>query len=385
MNIKKLTLLLGSTLTVMSGATISPSLPEIQSYFSGTENVELLTRLVLTMPALFIAIGAPLSGYIIDRFGRLWILGISLVVYAIAGTAPLYLDSLTTIIISRGLLGISIAGIMPVLTTLIGDYYEGSDRQRMMGLQSSFMAFGGLVFVSSGGILADVGWRWPFTLYFFSLLILPSVIFRLQEPDNGLAYKQTGDEDNGSGTSTYWFVGVTYFLAHIFMMVFYLVPVQLPFYLKEIGIESNSKIGFALAAFTFVGGLTALFYQRIKAVLSYKQIYIILFFISALAYYILSQTSSYFVIMLSLSIGGLGFGLFMPNAKTSLIDHVSFSVRGRIMSGFTTVIFLGQFLSPIASQPLIDLLSLKWMYTISAGILAVFGLVYLVDWMRKGI
>ena len=382
MDIKKLTLLLGSTLTVMSGATISPSLPEIQSYFEGTENVELLTRLVLTMPALFIAIGAPLSGYIIDRFGRLWILGVSLIIYAIAGTAPLYLDSLISVIISRAFLGISIAGIMPVLTTLIGDYYEGEARQQMMGLQSSFMAFGGLVFVSSGGVLADVGWRWPFTLYFFSILILPSVIFRLQEPKSEDTSSLGGEEGNNTGTHTYWFVGLTYFLAHLFMLIFYLVPVQLPFYLKEIGIESNSQIGFALAAFTFMGGLAALFYRRIKATFSYDQIYFVLFIISAIAYFILSQTSSYFVIMLSLSLGGLGFGLFMPNAKTSLINHVPFSIRGRIMSGFTTVIFLGQFLSPIASEPLIEVLSLKWAYTVGASILTVFGVVYLIKLIR---
>ena len=64
------TLLLISTLTIMAGATISPSLPAIESHFAGSPNVEILTRLVLTLPALSIVICAPFAGGLADRFGR---------------------------------------------------------------------------------------------------------------------------------------------------------------------------------------------------------------------------------------------------------------------------------------------------------------------------
>lgn len=43
----KATLLLTSTLTAMSGATIAPSLPAMQEYFVDVENSALLVRLVL--------------------------------------------------------------------------------------------------------------------------------------------------------------------------------------------------------------------------------------------------------------------------------------------------------------------------------------------------
>ena len=57
----KLTLLLASSLTVMSGALVSPALPAIQASFAGdVERVELLTRMILTLPALGIVVGAPL-------------------------------------------------------------------------------------------------------------------------------------------------------------------------------------------------------------------------------------------------------------------------------------------------------------------------------------
>ncbi|MEL6527253.1 MAG: MFS transporter, partial [Chloroflexota bacterium] len=64
------TLLAAGTLTVMASATISPALPAITEAFADTPNIDLLVSLLLTIPALFIALGAPLAGVIVDRFGR---------------------------------------------------------------------------------------------------------------------------------------------------------------------------------------------------------------------------------------------------------------------------------------------------------------------------
>jgi hypothetical protein len=48
----KATLLLSSSLTVMAGATIAPSLPAMRDYFAATPNTDFWVRLVLTVPAL---------------------------------------------------------------------------------------------------------------------------------------------------------------------------------------------------------------------------------------------------------------------------------------------------------------------------------------------
>jgi MFS family permease len=88
----KIVLLLIGTLTVMSGATIAPSLPAMQDYFKAVPNAEYLVRLALTLPALFIAIGAPIVGIAIDKFGRKPILLFSLALYGIAGSSG-YLTS----------------------------------------------------------------------------------------------------------------------------------------------------------------------------------------------------------------------------------------------------------------------------------------------------
>jgi MFS family permease len=120
-----LTLLAASSLTVMSGATVSPSLPGLQESFSQVESVEILVRLVLTMPALFIAIFAPLAGSLVDRVGRKQVLLFSVILYGIAGGSGLVLDSLYAILAGRALLGVAVAGVMTSATALIADYYSG--------------------------------------------------------------------------------------------------------------------------------------------------------------------------------------------------------------------------------------------------------------------
>ena len=70
----KLTVLLVSSLTIMSVITISPALPAMSAEFSHLPNGQFIAQMVLTIPALFIAITSPLAGILIDRYGRMKLL-----------------------------------------------------------------------------------------------------------------------------------------------------------------------------------------------------------------------------------------------------------------------------------------------------------------------
>ena len=159
-----ITLLLVSSVTVSSGALISPALPKMEEHFKYMLNYEMLTKLTLTIPALFIAICSFFSGLIVDKMGRKHLLIFSAVLYSISGTAAYFLDSLTVILITRAFLGIAISGLMTVAMTLIGDYYTGEERNKVMGMQSAAICFGGVFLFTFGGILADIGWKCPFLL-----------------------------------------------------------------------------------------------------------------------------------------------------------------------------------------------------------------------------
>ncbi|MEX0742256.1 MAG: MFS transporter, partial [Phycisphaeraceae bacterium] len=143
----------------MAGTPVAPALPTMAVAFEGQPSVDLLVRLMLTMPGLFIALLAPASGWLVDRFGRKPLLVWGTVLYAAAGSTGLYLDSLWAILVGRALLGVAVSAIMTAAVTLIGDYFTDTARHRFLGSQAAFMSAGGMVFLLAGGMLADVSWR----------------------------------------------------------------------------------------------------------------------------------------------------------------------------------------------------------------------------------
>ena len=172
----KLALLLVSSLTIMAMITISASLPDMTAYFEHVPNGGKLVKLTLSFPGLFIALSAILTGIIIDKIGRLKLLGVALVFYAIGGASGFWLDNIYLILAGRAVLGICVGISMTIVTTLVADYYQGQSRQKFAGLQIAVMSLGGIIFISLGGVLADINWRTPFLLYLFSLIIFRSCI-----------------------------------------------------------------------------------------------------------------------------------------------------------------------------------------------------------------
>ena len=373
----KATLLLTSTLTVMSGATISPSLPAMQEYFANVPNSELLVRLVLTIPALFIAIGGLFAGQLVDRIGRKPLLIASTLLYGIAGGSGFILNSLGTILIGRAILGLAVAGIMTGVTTLIADYYSGQKRINFMGLQAAFMGLGGVVFLSVGGFIADLNWRFPFLIYLSAWVIMLAIAITLYEP------KHEGNNQTKSSFTTkpqmpIAVLAMIYGVALFYMMAFYLIPVQLPFYLQNLSNASASAAGLAIAASTLASSITSLRYGVVKERLGFVSIVVTAFAIAAIGYFIIGIASSYNAVLIGLIVAGLGFGLLMPNLNVWLSSIIPDSLRGRALGGLTTFFFLGQFLSPIVSQPITNVLGLGKTYSFTGIALIVVAVIFLI-------
>lgn len=345
----KTVLLLGSTLTVMAGATISPALPQIYAHFQGQDSAELLVRLILTLPALFIALASPFVGILLDWWGRKPVLICSLLLYGIAGSSAFVAESLTAILCGRIFLGVAVAGIMSSITTLIGDYFQGQLLNHMMGLQSAFMAFGGVVFLLMGGLLADIGWQWPFLVYTVALLILPLALLHLAEPEANRNKVDT----RATPPIPYRDIAIIYWLAFWGMAGFYLIPVQLPFYLHNLATISATTVGLMMAASTLVTAITSVNYARIIRRFSLRRILRFAHVLMAAGYLGLVFANTLTQVLLSIVLLGMGLGLWMPSLNVWLMKKVPLAIRGKVIGGFTTCFFLGQFFSPIMSQPII--------------------------------
>ncbi|MBD2665164.1 MFS transporter [Richelia sinica] len=374
----KFTLLLTSTLTIMAGATIAPSLPAMQNHFANVENVEFWVRLLLTTPALLIALGAPVAGQLVDTLGRKPLLIVSALLYGLAGSSGFVLNSLFQMLAGRAFLGLAVAGIMVSATTLIADYYQGDRRSSFMGLQAAFMSLGGVVFLSVGGFIADINWRFPFLIYLFSWFLLPTIIWALYEPasnstQNPSTSISSPDVEQTEVKTPFKLLGLIYGSALILQIVFYMIPVQLPFYLAQLSGASASQSGLAIALVTLFAAIASMNYGKIKQKFSYVQILSISFVLVGLGYIGIGLVGNYNLILLVLIPAGLGLGMLTPNLNVWTTITVPAALRGRALGGLTTCIFLGQFLSPIVTQPLNQAIKLSGTYGLAGVLMAVLG------------
>jgi len=364
---RKFALLCVATLTILAPTIVAPALPRVVEAFRGVPHVDLLAKLMLTLPALFIAVGAPLAGAIVDRFGRMGLLRGCLVLYGLAGAAGYVLDDLYAILASRALLGVAIAGSMTTLTALVGDYFHGEARARFASLQSMSMSLGAMLFVGVGGLLADVSWRLVFVVYLAGWLVLIPTLLYLREP----AHRHvTGEADADSSPIAWRRVAAAYAITFFALVVFYMTPVQVPFLVRELGVRSSAAAGFVIVLSSLAAAAGALLYARVSRRNGVFAIFGWAFGLIAAGYALIGLATSYAVVLPGAFVSGLGVGLFFPNSYLWLLSLAPARLRGRLSGGLTTAVFIGQFFSPLLAQPLIAATSLSWAFVITAGLAA---------------
>lgn len=370
----KASLLLASSMTIMAGAIVAPSLPRISQVFAEVPQIELLSRLVLTLPALFIALFSSLAGYSIDRFGRRTMLLGSLLLYALAGTTGAYLNNIYLILVGRAFLGISVAGSMITITTLIGDYLQGQERSRFMGFQGAFMAFGGVFFILFAGWLADINWAFPFWIYSFSLLVLGLCYFFVPEP----SLPSHSISKAGSAPAPYdkLSAGFVMLMGFAGMALFYIIPAQVPFLLAQMEGVSNSMIGYAISLSTLSGAIVSFFYGRLRRNLNFQWIYSLAFLLFATGYFTIGHAMHYPVVLIGLFIAGSGTGMLFPNANLWMIQIAPVEKRGRLIGHLTMAVFIGQFVSPLLLHPLVEHHGVAAAFYFPAGLMLLMSLAF---------
>ncbi len=141
--------------------------------------------MVLTLPAVFII---PTS-YSVGRWSgdffskkRLALFGV--LIYTISGCWAFFATDIYMLLASRAVLGVAVGIIMPVAASLIADFYHGEQRMRMMGFNSAFANFGGIIATFSSGLLASIDWRYAFLVYSVGIPVFIMGLLFIKEPES---------------------------------------------------------------------------------------------------------------------------------------------------------------------------------------------------------
>ena len=352
-------LLMVATLGIMSGITIVSSLPLISHTFSTIPHIEFLSKLMLTIPSIVIALFSPFAGHIADKYGRLKPLYAGILLFVIGGSSGFYLHDFYVILAGRAILGLGVSLVTTSATALIGDYFDEDIRHRFMSRQGMTTALGGIVFITVGGLLAQQHWSYPFAVYLIPVLFVPFLLKYLYEPKR---HKRTEEPQIETKLLP------VYLTAFFVMVFFYMLPTQFPYLIVNTLGGKPQTVGFVIATAMSFNALTSIQYAKVKAKFSYMQIYAATFMLFAMGLFFISQASSIAGLFFSAAPIGMGFGLLFVNTNAWFLSRVSAQKRGRASGVLTSSFFMGQFASPILFQPIVSACGIQTLFLIVSGI-----------------
>lgn len=342
--IQGLLLMIGSCLPILGAVLIAPLLPQIRAHFSEAPLAELWVPLILTMPALMIGLLGPFAGIAIDRFGRKTLLVWALLGYGVFGTAPLWLDNLYGILLSRLGLGVTEALIITCCTTLIGDYYTEGARVRMLALQTMVGSLSAALFFMIGGALGEFGWRTPFWLYLSGFFIAFWVAAALWEPTRqcGAPTSSVTADTPFPWHSHAWVYALTWCGG----VSLFIVAVQLGFLLADMGVHSPQMIGMAIGV-SHLAVLIGAICSRWSGRFGPAPVLCLAFVLGGVSLVLLTGASSYWQAVVAVIFNGLGAGLMIPTLAIWALSTLPLAQRGRGTGAFMASFYLGQFMSPL--------------------------------------
>jgi len=301
---------------------------------------------LFTAPSLAIIVGAPLGGWLAERFGYRLTMLVALLIYSITGVAGLVIDGYVPLFASRLVLGLAAGAVMAVYLALASAWYEGQARSKVLGFAVASSSIVGALALALGGRLVDLGgWRAPFAMYAVGFVTLAVAYLTVHGP----FHKQTrtarapGSPGQLQVIAQFWPV----YLALLITSIGTFMPsAGGPFLLKANGITSATEAGSILSVGGYAAILPAAAYGFVRRWFSDWGLF---FFIPALMGLGLIAAPAFYdwlALLATFLLIGFGTGLKAPVAASILMTNSPPDVRATAASLNFSCIFLGQFLCP---------------------------------------
>jgi len=341
-------LLLPITLSTMAIVLLAPILPRILVEFSAIPNHDYWVPMILTIPALCVALLSPVAGMLGDWFGRRRLLIGALAAYGLVGVAPVFLVGLAQIIASRVLVGMTEALIMVLSTTMIGDYFEGAARDKWLAAQTAFASMSALVFFNLGGQLGRVSWRAPFWVYGSALLMLALVLMFTWEPaETDTTDEATEAPHHGSWAGFAWGRMIGILAITIYgSVLFYTVQIQAGRGLAALGVLDPGRIGLLTSIASIGVPLGTFVYSRVGRT-KLARLLLGEFALLTIGFLLMSRADTTTPFLIGCFINQLGAGLLLPTLLVWAMNGLPFETRARGAGLWTGAFSVGQFLCPV--------------------------------------
>jgi MFS family permease len=343
-------LLIGACMSTVSAVVVAPVLPDLERQFGGVPDVASLVPLVVGVPAAAMAVSSPIVGALLDRFGRRYFIPVGLVLFTVAGMAPLVLDTLPAIIGSRLLVGVATAIVTNTCTVLIGDYFSGRQRARFLALQTVANSTAAMVGLAVGGALGNIGWRAPFAVFAIGLVLLPAMA--LVPPLRREVVTRAEAAEPAAFPQPLLSLLPIALVTAVAAVVVSLPVFETATLMEESGVTSAGLIGIISALNSFATVVGAIVVREVVDAPT-GRLLAIGFSLAALGYGIVASSKTLdgvvvgVVVILGLMVANFGGGFLLPTLLTWGTRDLTYGIRGRGTGLWHAGFFAGQFATPI--------------------------------------
>lgn len=342
-------LILPITLTVMGAVLLAPIMPKLMEAFDHIDNANYLVPILISIPALCIAVGAPVAGALADKVGRRKLLIWSIGLYTLCGVMPLALSSYLPLLLSRIGVGICEAIIITCSTTLIGDYFVGEQRDKWLGSQTAVASFSAMCLFPLAGLLgAEFGWQGPFAIYGLGFFMMLGILLFTWEVTEEQGDKAVGQHLTQQQQKMPWghLLKVCLFTL-VGGVMFYILQFQLSSALATFNINDPSKAGWMLSVASIGVPVGAIAYGFARHWMSLRALIITEFAMLALGFWGMASASSPQMLVASGLLNQFGAGMMLPTLLTWAVSSLSFSIRGKGTGIWQSTFAIGQFASTL--------------------------------------
>ncbi|WP_266079658.1 MFS transporter [Haladaptatus caseinilyticus] len=324
---------------------ISPALPAIRNFFAISDAEASLLISVYFITGIVLS---PFLGILADRVGRRVVLVPSLFIFSFSGGTLALSPDFGGLLAIRLVQGTAAAGIFITTVTLIGDAFDGVQRNTVLGVNTAVLSAGAAFYPLVGGVLVGYGWNVPFFAYLAGVPVAVFALVTLEEPETehrprSIAYLK-GALSALVGRRTIAFYGTAFFTE---LLLFGSVLTVLPFLLTERFAVSPLFIGLVITVAEAVSVVIASQNGRFARVFSDGVLVTLGFACYGLGLFGIWIASSVIVVGLGVALIGGGVGLSMPSVDAAISGLVAPRFRAGALSVRNSTTFLGRAVGPV--------------------------------------
>lgn len=352
---------------ILANTLVNAPLPDILDDFGVSDAGAGPLVAAATLPGIVIA---PAIGLLADRFGRRQVLIPCLVVFGLGGLGAAVAPSFALLLALRLVQGVGSAGLINIAVVLLGDYWDGAERARLIGYNAAVLTVSVAVFPAVGGLLAAAGgWRWSFLPYGFALVTALAVWRGLPERPTPPPVPVRRQVRDALGVLRQPLVlGAVSFGFVLFVLIFGLFLTTLPLLLEQRFALAAGQRGFVLAVPATGATVAALSIGRLRARLGRRVLLLIAATLFTVGFTVIGAAPTLVLVFAGAILYGLGEGLSIPTVQDLVAGFAPEASRGAVVAAWVGAARAGQTVGPLLAALSMDLFGPGSTYLIGAAV-----------------